>query len=201
MFFYFPQPSKNKIFALFTTLLDYITFISYDDLKEDSGVHKNDSIVVVPGPIEVYNPTEKGEQILLKPKLLPGSPFYNKKIRKEKELVESTTSKEDLLQIYIDQSRLRLSEMNELKSKEDHIQLNATSENIRILVENIKNTFNELIKQNKNINHLAVRAKGLLYDVYKNKKDGEDIHYSNFPYNCLGSDIFNFTENGNGRTD
>ena len=40
----------------------------------------------------------------------------------------------------------------------------------------------------------GVLAKGLAYDIYKYKEGSDDRYYSNYPYNDLGSDRYNYTD-------
>ncbi len=47
----------------------------------------------------------------------------------------------------------------------------------------------EILKGDNSI-HKSVTSSGILYDVYKYNKNGEDIHFSNFPFNDLGENKF-----------
>lgn len=40
----------------------------------------------------------------------------------------------------------------------------------------------------------GIIAKGLSYDLYKYTDEGEERHYSNYPYNDLGSDVYHYTD-------
>lgn len=47
----------------------------------------------------------------------------------------------------------------------------------------------EILKGDNSI-HKSITASGILYDVYKYTKKGEEIHFSNFPFNDLGNNKF-----------
>jgi hypothetical protein len=47
----------------------------------------------------------------------------------------------------------------------------------------------EILKGDNSV-HKSVTSSGILYDVYKYTKDGDEIHFSNFPFNDLGENKF-----------
>ncbi|MDC7250070.1 MAG: hypothetical protein PQJ49_09175, partial [Sphaerochaetaceae bacterium] len=51
----------------------------------------------------------------------------------------------------------------------------------------------EILRGDRTLNRSIV-AKGLLYDTYKYKEQGQDIYYPNYPYNDLGNDILNYED-------
>ena len=71
----------------------------------------------------------------------------------------------------------------------------ATKQGLITFEERSKIVKYEIFRGDRALNR-SVIAKGLLYDTYKYKEEGEDIYYPNYPYNDLGTDVLNYEDEG-----
>ncbi len=142
-------------------------FVSINDFPENIDISDH-SIVVVPGPMDIFLPVESGKLLLPKPQYLPSSPLFSLSYEKEQELYKKAAKKEDLINLYLNSTLYRLAELEELiRSKPDIADVEIIAKKYENVLSQIKNNLEELIKGKKDVERLIVRTKGFLIEERK----------------------------------
>lgn len=156
-----------KLIALFDKMNNYadidFTLIPFDYRIIFS--NKETESIIIPGPVNILLPVEKGKLVLLKPRFLPGSPFYFFVESEERDLIQKTTNSKEAINLYLGLSLKRLGELNEfLNSKRnvDPQDINNLLARYGILLSEIRQKFDSLRLENKDTTYILLRTKEFL---------------------------------------